>query len=83
MVDGVHGHVEPVIRHMVIEQSNVVDNVIVLYLPVEEKIILAQIMRKDHVQTFAVLVRTINMSFQSQNVMLASKTRRCVIFSHC
>ena len=63
MVDGVHGHVEHVVRHVVMEQSNVVENVIVPYLPVEEKIVLAQIMKKDHVQAFAVLVRIINMSF--------------------
>ena len=39
MVDGVHGHVDHAVQH-VVEQSNVVENAIVLYLPVEEMVVL-------------------------------------------
>ena len=45
MVDGVHGHVGHVVQHVVMEQSNVVENVIVLYLPVEEMIVLVQVLK--------------------------------------
>ena len=45
MVDGVHGHVGHVLEHVVMEQSNAVENAIVLYLPVEEMVVLAQVLK--------------------------------------
>ena len=57
MVDGVHGHVGHAVQHVVMEQSNVVENVIILYLPVEEMIAQGQIVAKFHVTPTAVMVR--------------------------
>ena len=48
MVDGAHGHVDHVVRHVVLEQRVVLEDVIILYLPVEEKIVLAQMLVKVH-----------------------------------
>ena len=45
MVNGVHGHVGHAVQHVVMEQSNVVENVIVLYLPVEEATVLVQVLK--------------------------------------
>ena len=45
MVDGAHGHVGHVVQHVVLEQSNVVENVIVLYLPVGEMIVMVQVLK--------------------------------------
>ena len=39
MVDGVHGHVGHVVQHVVVEQNNVVENVIILHLTVKERIV--------------------------------------------
>ena len=57
MVDGVHGHVGHVLEHVVmVEQSNVVEIVIVLYLPVEEVVVLAQVLKYNLVLV-TILVR--------------------------
>ena len=56
MVDGVHGHVSHVVRH-VMEQRGVLEDVIFLQLPVEEMIVLAQVLKEGHV-VLAVLVRS-------------------------
>ena len=61
MVNGVHGHVSRVVGHVVVEQRIVLESVIILHVPVEESIVLAQIIKEDYVQTFALLVRIINM----------------------
>ena len=53
MVDGVYGYVSHV--HVMMEQRVVVEVVIILYLSVEEKIVLVQMLTKSHV---AVLVRS-------------------------
>ena len=57
MVDGVHGHVDGVLEHVVVEHSNVVENVIVLYLPVEEIVVLAQVL-KYNLALVIILVRS-------------------------
>ena len=57
MVDGVHGHVGHAVQHVVMEQSNVVENVIVLYLPVEEMVVLAQVL-KYNLALVTILVRS-------------------------
>ena len=58
MVDGAHGHVSHVVRHVVGEQRIVLENVIILHLPVEEMIVLAQVLKEGHVVPVAVLVRS-------------------------
>ena len=40
MVDGVHGHVIPAVRHVVLEQKGVLEDVIILHLPMEEVIVM-------------------------------------------
>ena len=40
MVDGVHGHVDHVVQHVVVEQGVVLEDVITLLLTVEEVIVL-------------------------------------------
>ena len=57
MVDGVHGHVDHAVQHVVVEQSNVVENVIVLYLPVEEMAVLVQVL-KFNLVLVTILVRS-------------------------
>ena len=57
MVDGVHGHVGHAVQHVVMEQSNVVENVIVLYHPVEEMVVLAQLLKYNLVLV-TILVRS-------------------------
>ena len=57
MVDGVHGHVGHAVQHVVVEQSNVVENVIVLYLP-EEMVVLAQLLKYNLVLV-TILVRSL------------------------
>ena len=52
MVDGVHGHVGHV--NVAVEQKVVLENAIIHHLSVEEVIVLAQVLMKEHV---AVLVR--------------------------
>ena len=37
MVDGVHGDLDHVVGHVVEEHSKLLENVIILHLPVEEK----------------------------------------------
>ena len=44
-MDGVHGHVGHAVQDVVMEQSNVVENVIVLYLPVEEMVVQGQVLK--------------------------------------
>ena len=57
MVDGVHGHVGHAVQHVVVEQNNAVENVIVLYLPVEEMVVLAQVL-KHNLVLVTILVRS-------------------------
>ena len=45
-MDGVHGYVDHVVRHVVMEQSNVVEHVIA---PVEKMVVMAQVLMKEHV----------------------------------
>ena len=40
MVDGVHGHVTHVVRHVVVEHKDVIEVVAILHLTVEEMIAL-------------------------------------------
>ena len=42
MVDGVHRYVSPVAKHVVTEDKSALEDVIILHLPVEEMIALAQ-----------------------------------------
>ena len=57
MVDGVLGHVDHVVRHVVMEHNIVLEVVIVPNLFMKEEIVLAQEMKQDHVQVIATLVR--------------------------
>ena len=57
MVDGVHGHVGHAVQLVVMEQSNVEENVIVLYLPVEDMVVLAQVL-KYNIVLVTILVRS-------------------------
>ena len=41
MVDGVHGDMDHVVRHVVVEHNSVLEDVTILHLPVEEMIVLA------------------------------------------
>ena len=49
MVDGVHGHVDHVVKHVVVEPRVVLGDVIILHLPVEEMIVPAQVLMDVHV----------------------------------
>ena len=40
MVDGVHGRVDHVVRHVVVEHKDVIEVVAILHLTVEEMIVL-------------------------------------------
>ena len=44
MVDGVHYHVDHVVRYVMVDYEDVLDNVIILHLTVEEAIVLAQML---------------------------------------
>ena len=48
MVDGVHGHVDHVVKHVVMEPRIVLGDVIILHLPVEEMIVLTQVLIYVH-----------------------------------
>ena len=48
MVDGIHGHVDPVVKHVVMEQRVVLGDVIILHLSVEEMIVPAQVLMDVH-----------------------------------
>ena len=41
MVDGVHGHIDHAVRLVVVESNGELENVGILHLPVEVKIVLA------------------------------------------
>ena len=56
MVDGVHGHVDHVMEH-VVEQSRVKENAIILYLPVEEMVVLVQVL-KYNIVLVSIMVRS-------------------------
>ena len=57
MVDGVRGYVSHVVRHVVMEQGDVIEDVIILDLPVEEVIVLAQVLLHLHA-LLTILVRS-------------------------
>ena len=57
MVDGVHYSVDHVVGHVVLEHKLVLEVAVILHLPVEEKVALAQVLSQDHVQMVVVLVR--------------------------
>ena len=59
MVDGAHGHVDHVLRHVVLEQRIVAEYVIILYLSVEEVSVLAQEVLVDIHALSTILVRCI------------------------
>ena len=59
MVDGVPGHVNHVLRHVVVEYKHQLEGVTNLYLPVEEIIVQAQISGRLHATPNVVLVRII------------------------
>ena len=44
MVDGVHGGMDHVVRVVVVEHDNVLECVTILHLPVEEVIVMAQVL---------------------------------------
>ena len=48
MVDGVHGHVDHVVKHVVVEQRVVLGDVIILHVSVEEIIVPAQVLMNVH-----------------------------------
>ena len=48
MVDGVHGHVDHVVKHVVVEQRVVLGDVIILHVSVEEIIVPAQMLMNVH-----------------------------------
>ena len=47
MVDGVHGHVDHVVKHVVMEPRIVLGDVVILH-PVEEMIVLIQVLIYVH-----------------------------------
>ena len=59
MVDGVHGDLDLVVRHVVVEQRIILECVIILNLHVEEKSVMAPVFIyiKISAMTFAVHVR--------------------------
>ena len=57
MVNGVHGHVGHAVQHVVMEQSVVVENVIILYHPVEEMVVMVLVLKYDLV-VVTILVRS-------------------------
>ena len=60
MVDGVHGHVmgHAIIRHVVVEHKDGLEDVTIPHLPVKEMIVRAMISKMNHViLAIAVLVR--------------------------
>ena len=44
MVDGVHGGMDHVVRVVVVEHDNVLECVTILLLPVEEMVVMAQVL---------------------------------------
>ena len=56
MVDGVHGAMDNVVRHVEEEHRNVVEYVTILFLPVEEIIAQGQMRTRFHVTPIVVLV---------------------------
>ena len=57
MVDGVHSFVDHVVGHVVMEHKLVLEVAVILHLPVEEEVALANMLLQDHVQMVVVLVR--------------------------
>ena len=57
MVDGVHGYVDHVVRHVVVEQGGVLEHAVILDLTVEEAIVLAQVWLHIHA-LLTILVRS-------------------------
>ena len=57
MVDGLLVCMDRVVRHVVVEQSLVLDVAVILHLHVKERIVLAQVLSLDHVHIDVVLVR--------------------------
>ena len=62
MVDGVPGYVDHVLRHVVEEYKHQLEDVIILHLPAEEVIVLAQISSRVHATPIVVLVRISTLS---------------------
>ena len=56
MVHGVHGHVDHVVRLVVVEQRIVLEDVTILHPTVKERIVLAQVL-KNVLVPLTVLVR--------------------------
>jgi len=59
MVDGVHGHMMGhVVRHVVVEHNNGLEDVTILHLPVKEMNVMADMSKeKDAILAIIVLVR--------------------------
>ena len=60
MVDGAHGHMDHVVRHVVEEHKGRLEDVTILHLPVVEIVVMVQVTRRLHVTPIAVLVRLCN-----------------------
>ena len=60
MVDGVHGYVDHVLRHVVEEYRRQLEHVTIPHLPVEEMIVQAQLSGMMYATLNVALVRTIN-----------------------
>ena len=59
MVDGAHGAMDHVVKHVEEEHKNVIEYVTILLLPVEEMIAQGQIVAKFHATPTAVMVRSV------------------------
>ena len=60
MVDGVHGDMDHAVRVVVVEHNSVLEDVTILHLPVEEVIVMAQVLMLSHATLISILVRYIN-----------------------
>ena len=56
-VGGVHGCVDHVVRHVVVDRKSVPEVAPILHLAVDQKGVLAQVLLQNHVNYAAVLVR--------------------------
>ena len=72
MVDGVHGYMVHVVRHVVVEHSKLLENVMILHLHVEEITAVVMVPTRIHVAIIVVVVspscNTFAMAFVGVNV---------------
>ena len=65
MVDGVHGHhMDHVVKHVVEEHRQGLEDVTVLHLTVEEVVVMVQVTSRLYVTPIAVLVRLCNYQYE-------------------